>query len=415
MEWQVSNAKDGNDTLKLNGFSIYSNYHPKEGAKSWVRAELDENASGYLLIGLGLGYHLRELLNLSCGKPIIVYYFEQDELHLFKNKNKNKNENENEWWKKKNIHILNDLSNVHLSDKQLLLPSPWLKAIGEEHPLFKLLEVIKINQLSYKVNASKMWNNFIINLKLNDSTFIREIQDKAACLVAAGPSLNDTIEWLKTHQKEVDIYVVGAALKMLLANGVQPKATVLSDANDVAMNQFTDIHFSGELYYLSTANSKSVLLHKGKRTILYQQGYKLAEQEAKKRNAPLIETGGSVGTTTFSLLEQLGYNRIVLFGQDFGFVGDNTHATLSTSGRDASTDLFLRKIKANDGSEINTTAMFQVFLYWYNEKMKQTKVKVFNTAVKGAKINKVPLIDEAEFTKIISRQIEYIEVKGEKC
>lgn len=397
MQWKVSTAKNGESTLQLNNVAIYSNYRPSEDAIRWVIAEMDPNVSHYLLIGLGLGYHLQALSKLVSGKSITVYYFDQVEYELFKRNNRAL------WWQQSHIQIVNDLKGIDFKDVQLLLPNAWLKAISEKHPLFSVLEVIKINQISYKKNAVAMLENFKHNSALGDEIIKVAQQKRLACLVAAGPSLDKTIAWLKRHQQEVDIFVVGAALKMLLANGILPKATVLSDANDDTINQFTDIHFSGELYYLSTANSKSILLHKGKRIILYQQGYKLAEQEAKEQNAPLIETGGSVGTTTFSLLEQLGYDRIVLFGQDLGFAGDTTHATLSTSGRDASTDLFLRKIKANDGSEINTTAMFQVFLYWYNEKMKQTKVKVFNTAVKGAKINKVPLIDEAEFTKIISR------------
>ncbi|ATP39074.1 hypothetical protein CSE16_03000 [Solibacillus sp. R5-41] len=396
MHWQVSTAKNGEATLQLNNVAIYSKYRPSEDANRWVIAEIHPDVSHYLLIGLGLGYHLQVLDDMVDGKRITVYYFDQEEYTLFK-------ENSNEtWWQQSHIQIVNDLNGIDFDDMQLLLPNAWLKAIGEKHPLFSLLEVIKINQVSYKKNAVKMLENFKHNSALGDETIKVEQQNRLACLVAAGPSLNNTVEWLKVHQKDVDIFVVGAALKMLIANGVRPKAAVLSDANDVTIAQFIDGHFSGELYYLSTANSKSILLHGGKRTILYQQGYKLAEQEAEKRHASLIETGGSVGTTTFSLLEQLGYERIVLFGQDLGFAEDNTHAILSTSGRDASTDLFLRKIEANDGSEINTSAMFQVFLSWYNEKMEKTKVKVFNTAVKGAKINNVPLINEVEFTELIS-------------
>ncbi len=397
MHWQISTAKNGEATLQLNNIAIYSKYRPREDAKRWVSSEIHQDVPHYLLIGLGLGYHLQALDNLIVEKKITVYYFDQEEYTLFK-------ENSNgTWWQKSHIQIVNNLNKIDFDNMQLLLPNVWLKAIGEKHPLFGLLEVIKINQVSYKKNAVKMLENFKHNHALGDETVKVDSQNRLACLVAAGPSLNTTVEWLKVQQKNVDIFVVGAALKMLLENGVRPKATVLSDANDVTMAQFIDCEFSGELYYLSTANSKSILLHEGKRTILYQQGYKLAEQEAEKRHAPLIETGGSVGTTTFSLLEQLGYDQIVLFGQDLGFAEGNTHAILSTSGRDASTDLFLRRIAANDGSEINTSAMFQVFLSWYNEKIEQTKVKVFNTAVKGAKINNVPLINEMEFTELISR------------
>lgn len=396
MHWQVYNARNGELTLKLNEKFIYSNYKPYSSAEQWVISEFDQAAPNYLLIGLGLGYHLKAVAKLAVDKQIIVYYFDEEEYELFKTNNTDP------WWKVKNIRILNNLEGITLENAQILLPNVLLNALQKNHPLFNLLEVIKMNQVSFKKNITKMLENFQQNRQLEDKVIKKTNQVKLACLVAAGPSLNETVTWLKKYEDEIDIFVVGAALKMLLAKDIKPKATILSDANDVTTSQFEGCHYRGELYYLSTANNKSVLLHEGNRFILYQEGYALAEKEAQKRSSPLIETGGSVGTTTFSLLEKLGYKNIVLFGQDLGFAGNHTHATLSTSGRDASEDMLLRKIEANDGTEINTTAMLQTFLYWYNEKVKETKVKVFNTATKGAKIFNVPLIDEEEFVRLIS-------------
>jgi len=411
LHWHVEQAKNGEVTLRLNEVFIYSKYRPKEDAVRWINAEFDEEAESYLLIGLGLGYHLQELIGKSKDKPVTVFYFDKNEYELFLNHNRDF------WWKKECVKIVHDLTQTELhGNVQILLPNVWVKGIGENHPLFLTLEVIKINQLSYKKNSEKLKDNFFRNKALKDESIEKQKQDKVACLVAAGPSLNDTVSWLKKYQYKVDIYVVGAALKKLLANGIVPKATILSDASDGTLSQFQNTHFKGDLYYLSTANYNSVAAHNGKRYILYQQGYKLAEKEAEKRNAPLVETGGSVGTTTFSLLENLGYEIVVLFGQDLGFVGAQTHATLSVSGRDASNDVFVRKIEANDDSYIHTTAIFQTFWYWYEKKMETTKVKVFNTATKGAKIKNIPLISEDKFKEIIVRNekgvLKFSEYKG---
>ncbi len=399
MEWKVETAKNGEWTLLLNEVAIYSKYRPLVDATRWVDAEFDGNSKSYLLIGLGLGYHLQALMRHSKEKPVTVFYFDQKEYELFLTYNKDK------WWEKGNVNIVHDLSQTILHDNvQILLPNVWIKGIGEKHPLFPTLEVIKINQLSFKKDANKLEENFRKNIALNDGTIKTKNQSKVACLVAAGPSLNETVLWLKKYQQYVDIFVVGAALKKLLANGIVPKATTLSDANLETLSQFQDTNFEGELYYLCTANYKSVRLHSGKRFILYQQGYSLAEKEAEKHNAPLVETGGSVGTATFSLLERLGYKNIVLFGQDLGFSGNQTHSTFSSSGRDASNDIFLREVEANDGSLIHTTAMFHAFLYWYNQKLKNTKVNVFNTATKGAKVNNVSLINEEQFYELITQE-----------
>lgn len=186
-------------------------------------------------------------------------------------------------------------------------------------------------------------------------------------------------------------------------NQIKPKGIVLTDANEITKIQFEGVSFEGELYYLSTANYKTVANYKGNKKIIFQKDYSLAKQHAKEYGLPLIETGGSVGTTCFSLLQFLGYETIVLFGQDLGFIGNKTHARLSPSISEIDSNTSLRTVKANDGSNIFTTPSLQSFQFWYNNKMKITKAKVYNTAKKGAKIYNVPLIDKKEFEILVKK------------
>ena len=76
-------SKNGEVTLRLNEVFIYSKYRPKEDAVRWINAEFDEEAESYLLIGLGLGYHLQELIGKSKDKPVTVFYFDKNEYELF--------------------------------------------------------------------------------------------------------------------------------------------------------------------------------------------------------------------------------------------------------------------------------------------------------------------------------------------
>ncbi|WP_285397563.1 6-hydroxymethylpterin diphosphokinase MptE-like protein [Lysinibacillus sp. fls2-241-R2A-57] len=396
MKWEVKHAKNNEKTLKLNNISIYSTYRPLESVEKWIKAEVDMKVDNYLLIGLGLGYHLKSLINCTKNKKIVVYYFDQEELSLFY-------ENNNDgWWKVDNIQIVNTLKGKDFKSFQVLIPNSWLTAIGETHPLFNSLEIIKITQNSYKNNADKMQENFHLNCLLGDVSFMKTRQEKVACLVAAGPSLDKTIDWLKIYQEKIDIFAVGTVLKKLLMNEIIPTAIVLTDANDVIKSQIDNSGFTRNLYYLSTTNHSSVKLHQGPRYIMYQEGYTKAEEVAKKYNYPMIETGGSVATATLSLIEALGYKHVILFGLDLGFESDKTHAVLTNSVFEGSKEKF-RKIVANDDSVINTHAMFQVFLQWFNEKMKDSELNVYNTAEKGAKINQVPLIDKKTFEEIVCK------------
>lgn len=398
MDWRIENAKDGNLTLKMNNHYLYSKYFPYKDACKWIRSEVDRTVSVYCLIGLGLGYHLKALLELKVKQPIYVYYFEEEEYNLFLENNKD------DWWDTPQVKIVHDLKNLNLAgDVQLLIPNSIVKAISIDHPLHSILEVIKINTISYKKTSAKMEQNFIENNKKKNKFLKRTqyTQTRLACLVAAGPSLDETVYWLKEQQKNVDIYVVGAALKVLIQHGIVPKAVVLSDAADGTIHQFSNTKYCGDLYYLCTANYKTVDTYRGPRTILFQRGYQQAEQYAKKNNLPLVETGGSVATTTFSLLEHLNYSTIVLFGQDLGFSGTATHAEGSPSKNEITSVEFLREVEANDGTMVYTTSMFQSFWYWYKEKVKSQNIKVYNTALKGVKIPGVPNIVLEEFRKLI--------------
>lgn len=399
MEWQVSKAKNGEATLQLNGINIYSKYRPVGDAIKWVKTELDMNASGYLLIGLGLGYHLRAVQNLTNNKPITVLCYEKEEYNLFQCYNSTK------WWRKSNINIAYNIDTSAIAkDIQILLPNVWIKALGEKHKLYEILETIKIYQQSYKRFEPLMAKNFEHNTSNLVLCNYPDKNSKVACLVAAGPSLNGTISWLKEVEDKVDIYVVGSALKTVIKAGVIPKAVVISDSQDEVVKQLEGVDYTGELYYLSTANYKAVSLHKGSSFIMCQEGYKPAEKLALELNFPLLETGGSVSTITFSLLEFLEYQQLILFGLDLGFTGKQTHADYSTSSKIIEKGTKLHSL-SNDGQMIKTLPNLRVYLRWFEKKCEYTSMTVYNTAKQGAKISNVPLIGKRELVKIVSQSL----------
>ncbi|KUF35304.1 motility associated factor glycosyltransferase family protein [Lysinibacillus sp. F5] len=394
MKWEIFKAKNNELTLELNDISIYSKYSPIKNASYWINQELDSNANHYILIGLGLGYHLKALLDSVPDKQITVYFFEEEEYKIFIKHNTG-------WWQKENVSFVTDLEEIsNVSNIQILVPNVWIKAIGFEHRLHDFLETIRLKQVSYKRVATTMHENFYSNIELNDLSIEKNSIKRIACLVASGPSLNETIHWLKNIEHQVDIFVVGSALKVLEYYEIVPKGVVHADPSPKNINQFQDTKFKGELYYLSTANNLVVKNHMGPRYILLQEGYPLSEKYGNAKKIPLIQTGGSVGTVAFSLIEALGYGNVILFGQDLGFFDNETHITQSTSNQIVFTDR-LRKVEANDGSYINTNAGLIAFLNWYNYSCKDTSMKVYNTSKKGAKIENVPLITEQQLYNLI--------------
>lgn len=211
--WQIEQAKNGEKTLLMNKHYLYSKYNPREGVARWVEAEV-RKADSYLLIGVGLGYHLHCLVNKGFKKHIYVYCFNQAEFDLFKAYNIN-----NDWWVNEKVSFIFDFEKINFkTDVQLLLPNQVVKALGVNHPLHQGLEYAKMNLLSFKKYGAIMEENFHENLLRNDHSIVQfeENKTKISCLVAAGPSLNETVEWIKGLESKIDIYVVGANFKSII-------------------------------------------------------------------------------------------------------------------------------------------------------------------------------------------------------
>lgn len=389
MNYQIETAKNGEATLLLNNIYIYSKYNPRIDARKFIANEYDENAKGYFLVGLGLGYHLEALLELDKGKPIIVLALDHKEFKIcppiFQME------------QHKNVDIIISLeSHVNLSQYKVIIPNPWMKAIGYEHKLHDVLEDIKIRQMSYAALAGELEKNFQSNRKNYDcsiSEFKDDFQGQSACLVSAGPSLDDTIELLKETKEKCFILAVGSALNTLMKNDIEPNAVIITDTQMNVVNQLENKGYKGLLFYLATANHEMTRVHKGRKVIIYQEGYLLSENEAKARNEDVLETGGSVATTAFSLLEYMGFQNVILFGQDLGFKDYNTHSISSSSGNKVINGISFRRVLANNGEYIHTTANLSAYLRWFERKTRVTSVRLYNTSWEGAKIKGIPYLD----------------------
>lgn len=400
MQFEKLEAQDGNATLKVNNILLYSKYRPIIDAEKFIESEFNNDDKGYLLIGLGLGYHLQALLKLvSDSKPIFVYALDSQEIDLYKSiYGSGKLQS--------NVTITTDFREIAtVNDYQIIMPHVWLQVMDKQHPLYYLLMDIKMKQMSYKRFSSMMEMNFNENIKQRIYSLpqYRESleQKNFSCLISSGPSLDTTKKWLKAVKGKAYLLCVGSALKVLLEEGIVPDGVIISDCQPTIIEQINDSSYNGDLFFLSTADFNTVRLHNGDKYILLQKGYELAEQYAKKMNYPLLETGGSVATTGFSLLEYLGFKSIVLFGQDLGFVDEYTHATNSTSRRNLSKGEQYIEIESNSGALIKTLPNLFSYLTWFNRNCKESPCNIFNTAKNGAKIASVPFIEEDQLYKLI--------------
>ncbi|MFJ9463536.1 motility associated factor glycosyltransferase family protein [Viridibacillus arvi] len=396
MNWVVERAKNDTNTMQLNGIYLYSKYNPRQEAEKFISNEVNARTTNYILFGLGLGYHAEALLSLSINATIYIILADEKELEICQKYGVASILNNSR------IQMVSEstvLKNLLEDDLQIIVPLQWLKAIGSKHPLFSFLEDIKIRQMSYRTYSEKMKMNFIDNISKDhaDIGVLKEIaQGCKGVLVASGPSLNDTIHLIKRIKDKCFILSVGSALKKLLKENIIPDAVIISDPLDSVVDQLRNSGYKGILFYLSTANKESVNIHKGKKVILFQEGYPASIKEAKNRNSPLIETGGSVATLGLSLLLYFNFDSYYLFGQDFGFSGASTHAEFSTSGVKIKNTKTFENIVANNGQYIYTTSNLRTYHRWFEKKISMQQIDIYNTAHLGAKIKGAPYIQKDE-------------------
>ena len=395
MKYEVELAKDGNPTLKINDKYIYSKYAPIKEAESFIIKEFDENAPGYILVGLGLGYHLKQLIKMT-HKEIILLPIDEQEIKFYQQQTDNSLLN----------RVEKITANKDVGDYQIFIPNAFLSAVGEQHSLYDFLQDIKIRQRSFKTYGKLLEQNFKANITLNDTTHVNlanRYKGAKACLISAGPSLDEMMSYVSLA-KDNGYYIlaVGSALKALLVRNIIPDAVIITDSQDNIQRQLSNTNYNGMLYYLSTANHGAVLLHQSERIMLLQQGYHLVEQYLKE-DMELLETGGSVATTAFSLLEYMGFQRVVLFGQDLGFAGELTHSTNSTSAKKSLKKKY-RKILSNNNTYINTQPNLYSYFRWFEQKFCNTNVEIFNTALHGAKIKGATFVNEMELQQLLTSE-----------
>jgi len=69
---QLTSAADGSPTISVDGTLIHSRYNPRQEAAKLVNAACGPLSGTVIVFGLGLGYHLQELLNRGADRVIVV-------------------------------------------------------------------------------------------------------------------------------------------------------------------------------------------------------------------------------------------------------------------------------------------------------------------------------------------------------
>ena len=238
--------------------------------------------------------------------------------------------------------------------------------------------------------------------------------DVPAILVSAGPSLNKNIQELKKAKNKAFILAVDTALKPLMQAGVLPDAFITIDSKKpvclVEGERIKDIPVIAPI----VANYDILKEQRGKK-IFYYDGRILPflAYHAAGKVFPDVSTGGSVACSGFSLLYKMGFNTIILVGQDLAYAENKSHAdgTYQQVMPEEDTRGLIR-VKGNYEETVFTRQDFKIYLDWfqmYVEGVKEHRnVRVINATEGGAWIENTELMElEKAIQKTCHKEVDF--------
>lgn len=428
----VEEAKNGNLTLAVkdeagNLLHYHSRYNPLREAEQVV-SKLFNNESHAVVLGFGMGYTSELILDKLSDKGMgpQLFIVEPDPFVFI------------------TALKYRDLSKL-LADKRVLISLGFdADSIGEywnstidwsvvegmaiiEHQpsknrfnkfFAKLMEKMKYLASRSRGNLITLmsvgWefhrNNFInlseaFGLPGVDRFFDKFI-DVPTIVVAAGPSLDKNLDYLKKVKGIFPIIAVDTAYRHLLSNGIKPDIVCAADPSYENSLDFVGVEDETEVILVAELMTHPDIfkIFKGPKLIstfgggLYPQICNFREPFGN------LICWGSVTTMAFDLARKIGANPIIFIGFDLSFSDGRIHTKGSftediiyeglhpfTSMENETANYICDRGKfqfvGDDGKILYTDNNMNAYKKWFEDQFQQTKAEIIN-ATEGGIVNK---------------------------
>ncbi|KEH88689.1 MULTISPECIES: motility associated factor glycosyltransferase family protein [Clostridium] len=399
---KVEEIRNGVYTIKYNNKYIHSRYNPiKECTVLINKYEYLIQDSVVIVYGLGLGYHVEEILRRNPMIKIYVFEGSNEIIKVCKTIN-------SKIFDTKNVKIISssqenfyDLFIKKLNGVQdIIIHKPSLEIIKDSN--FKLYSVIN-NYIISKQSVDQsglLEENYIQNLNINYKNIKYLInkflnKNKKFVITAAGPSLDYELELLKKNKEEFILVSVGAALRTLNQNNIKPDIIVIIDASPLIENQLKG--FEDEqipLCFLSTASRWAVKNYNGPKYMFFN---------SKDEDNIVIETGNTVAVAAMSIALHCGAQEIVMIGQDLAYLNGKSHTNTYEEIYGHKDEPIINKnnklVKSVDGTMIETTKGYIYFKEQIERLIELNKNVKFINCSKGAFINGAKHMEFKDYIK----------------
>lgn len=325
----IETGKKGFLTLKYQGRYLHSAIDPVKEAERFLPPRFD--GSLYLVLGAGLGYHIRLLLEQIPAQSFVFVFEEKQEIiDAFKEhsgiadprvkifRNDRFFQFMDEFKRTVPFHQIQNPLYMELKSETLAFPQEYAKIRRNVQEFFSYY----LQSLFTEAEFSVLWyKNMILNSPRIFNPTLSLYLEGGAALAAAGPSLPRSFNLLRNLQGKVPIFAVDTALKPLMEAGIIPDVVVAADSQ---IHNFRDFFHLPGLENMILACDVSVY-HEIPGLFRHVYFFKTEElgdaifQEMNRREnirIPVFPGGGSVSSSALTLLYHLGAREVILAGQD---------------------------------------------------------------------------------------------------
>ena len=398
--FNIEETKDGFHTYKYideNGKSVYmhSKYNIKREVDS-VLENIDFNRDAlYLVYGLGLGYHIKELKKRISSKSyifviekdmnVISTYIKNEDfkeisgnniLFLFGSEDDILTLFNSKIFAFNTMPLLGNLTYVILPSYNRIY-GKWINSMNS-----KIMDIVKHSFFmlgnDMKDTIIGIENNFENIKELIESPSIEKIKDKykkvPAIIVSAGPSLDKNVDKLKEAQGKCLIIATDAVLTTLKKRGIVPDGVVSIERGEATYEKFyKDKNIDKRIVFIGPPVVKKELFHElrdNKKLICLKKDEKINEwinNDILNENR-LLSMGTSCAHVAFSFVKYIGADPVVFIGQDLAYTSEGvTHSqdVEVRTKKNLKEEKDIVFVKGMNGEELPTNRVFKNFLTWY--------------------------------------------------
>ncbi len=422
---------------------LHSSYNPEIEAERAVGSFTAGRSNLLIIAGLALGYHVASLKKKFKSHTIIIIEKDIEVVELVKEHRPG---------------IITDMSVISSSgnlpyifeeiDVSLIRgiatyihnPSYRLDTAFYDSILKNIKEYIfsKVSDLLTRFEFEENWiDHSFKNIRhIYSSTPVSALFGKfkgmPGIIVSAGPSLKKNIRILNKLKDRALIVCVDTALKVLHKYGIVPHIVMTLDSQKYSLKHFLGLMDSGAVLLADIVSCPRLIeSYRGEKIISTTlKFFNDSKGNPKTETTPVwdwiekytgyiggIQSGGSVATSVFDLLLNLGCDSIILAGQDLAYTGREIHCTgtyhnddwlpgisrftnLETINQNVIRKRKIKYIESYKGrGTVISDFVFDIYRYWFKESAGKVAIPVINTSEGGARIENT---DEKTMDEVFS-------------